>query len=159
MIDRELEHLSDTRVLAHIRSLLVEPKVVMRDWDYGPTGQQYPCWAVLDDDPANSATGIAYCEYGFGPEQPWGLVGLSGDDKSMGDDSGWFSRFLDAYFDSFAPTVLPIWRVVRKDSPGNYTPVTEEGRWDERWKQVEEFRKADSGSSFTVHHTISYEPG
>src|SRR3546814_4621244 len=48
---------------------------------------------------------IVYCESGFGPERPWGLVHLGGQHMSMGDDSGWFPIFLDAYFGSFAPTI------------------------------------------------------
>lgn len=157
MINRELEHLSDPRVLAHIRSLLVEPKPILRNWDYGPPGQQYPCWAVLDDDPANSDTGIAYCEYGFGPDQPWGLVWLGGDHMSMGMDSGWYPTFLDAYFESFAPTVLPIWRVIKNDPQGNPIPLTGEGGWDERWKEVEELKKTDPNARLYVHHCIAYD--
>jgi hypothetical protein len=52
LIVRELEHLSDVRVLTHIRGLLVEPKIVLRDWAYGKPGEQYPCWTVLRDDDA-----------------------------------------------------------------------------------------------------------
>ena len=156
LVERELEQLSDARVLANIRRLLVAPRPILRDWNYGKPGEQYPCWEILNDDPSNSGTGIVYCESGFGPERPWGLVWLSGDNLSMGDDSGWFSTFLDAYFDCFAPTVLPIWRVVKHNSSGNPIPLTDEGDWDERWEQVATFKKADPNSSFYVHHTIPY---
>jgi hypothetical protein len=74
----------------------------------------------------------------------------------MGQDSAWFLTFMDAYFDSSAPTVLPIWRVVKSNSPGSPIPLTSEGNWNQKWKQVEEFRKADSSSNFYVHHTIPY---
>jgi hypothetical protein len=99
-VARELESVSDTRVLEHIQSVLVEPIPILRHWSYGEGEQRYPCWSVLDHAP--SSTGIAYCESGFGPKCPWGLVWLPGNERSklMGDDSAWFPRFLDAYFDS-----------------------------------------------------------
>ncbi|CAG0933531.1 hypothetical protein TFLX_03094 [Thermoflexales bacterium] len=64
----------------------------------GKKGQTYPCWIVLEHKESN--TGIAYCDYGFGPKDPWGLVFLSGD--SMGMDSGWFSSLEDAFRESMA---------------------------------------------------------
>jgi hypothetical protein len=131
LVERELESLTDARVIAHIRSLLVEPKVVLRDWDYGEPGQQYPCWSVLEDDA--SRTGIAYCESGFGPGQPWGLVWLGGVEQtsmSMGMDSGWYSTFLDAVFESRAVAPLPIWRVFRSDASGDRRPITGEDTWE-----------------------------
>ena len=110
-IDLELDRLSDERVLKHIRQHLIPPTVVMRDWDYGDIGQKYPCWTVLEHPSTN--TGIAYCEEGFGPDHPWGLVFLSGAHMSTGMDSGWFRSFLGAYFDSQPVTELPIWRVFK----------------------------------------------
>jgi len=52
------------------------------------------CWTVLEHQP--SGTGIAYCEEGFGPDFPWGLVFLSGPHMSMGMDSAWFASLEDA---------------------------------------------------------------
>ena len=43
LIAQELEHVSDARVVNHIRRSLVEPNAVLRDWDYGKPGEQYPC--------------------------------------------------------------------------------------------------------------------
>jgi hypothetical protein len=131
MIDRELECLSDARVKEQIRPLLVEPKPILRDWDDGKPGEQYTCWAVLNDRDSN--TGIAYCENGFGPGSPWGLVWLGSHDEkhlSIGMDSGWFSTFLEAYFNSFVAARLPIWRVFRTDSSGARYAITGEGEWD-----------------------------
>jgi hypothetical protein len=110
LIEAELARVYDARVVSHIRAMLREPHAIMRSWDYGPPGQQYLCWMVLNDTITGAEVG--YCEDGFGPECPWGLVS-SGEDKSMGMDSGWFPDFIDAYFDSFACTTLPIWRVFR----------------------------------------------
>lgn len=155
-IDDELRFLASSEVLTNIRSLLVEPIVVFRDWDYGDPGEQYPCWTVLNDNPSNSNTSIAYCESGFGPRCPWGLVGQWGDHMSMGMDSGWFSTFLDAYFDSFVSAAVPIWRVFKIDSSGDWMPITDEGSWSDTWTQREELRRADSESKFVTHHSISY---
>ena len=48
----------------------------------------------------HSDTGIAYCEQGFGPSDPWGLVFLSGDHMGIGMDSGWFSTLESAMRES-----------------------------------------------------------
>src|SRR6267154_2221046 len=56
--------------------MLIEPYVLLRYWDYGEPGQQYPCWMVLRDD--HSGGEVAYCEYGFGPRCPWGLITIFG---------------------------------------------------------------------------------
>jgi hypothetical protein len=158
VIDHELERLSDARVVTHIRTLLVEPKAVLRDWDYGSPGQQFPCWAVLDHTDSN--TGIAYCESGFGPRNPWGLVWLGGDDHpmSMGMDSGWFPTFLGAYFESAAPVELPIWRVFKIGSSEVREPITDENSWEATWDRVAECQKADSKSRYYVHHSIAFKP-
>ncbi len=47
-----------------------------------------------------SNTGIAYCEFGFGPRNPWGLVFLSRG--SIGMDSAWYESFWASYFESMA---------------------------------------------------------
>jgi hypothetical protein len=123
LIENELAILSDARVTAHIRGLLVKPYPILRSWDYGEPGQQYPCWMVLSDD--RSGGEIAYCEHGFGPRTPWGLVSSSCEHRSMGMDSGWFTTFLDAFFESIACVELPIWRVFREEPDGTRIPVTQ----------------------------------
>ena len=47
LVEDELARMADARVTNHIRSLLIEPNPVLRDWDYGEKGQQYVCWTVL----------------------------------------------------------------------------------------------------------------
>jgi hypothetical protein len=157
LIERELELVSDARVVAHIRGLPVEPKVVMRDWNYGKPGEQYPCWSVLAHTASN--TGISYCEYGFGPRCPWGLVWLGSEHPkhlSIGMDSGWFSRFMDAYFNSFASTDLVIWRVFEADSSGVREPITGEDTWERTWKQIDDLRESDPASRYDCGHSIAY---
>jgi hypothetical protein len=136
LIEGELSVLKDPRVINHIRGLLVPPEPQMRAWDYGNPGDAYPCWLVLADTSSNA--GIAYCEYGFGPSTPWGLVSVQGQYMSMGMDSGWFKYFLDAYFESAPSTYLPIWRVFEGGFPG--TPITDEDTYDATWAVVMRLR-------------------
>ena len=159
-VEKELSTLSDARVLDHIRSLLVDPEPVSRPWDYGEPGERIECWSVLDH-PA-SKSGVAYCEQGFGPENPWGLVAIDRADESMslGMDSGWFPSFLEAYFESFASADIPIWRVFRRtDEPYPGLPISDELSWDLAWERVRALRKDDTVAQYTCHHAISYGRG
>jgi len=141
VIAAELAGLSDERIIDHIRAHLIEPAPELKDWDWGDAGQQYPCWIVFTH--ASSNTGIAYCEHGFGPRCPWGLLWIGGEGKplSMGQDSAWFTSFMETYFNSMAVSDLPIWRVFEKDGNGKRTPISGEGGWDEMWAEVLELRK------------------
>ena len=153
LIEGELATVSDARVIAHIRGMLVEPHAVLRTWDYGEPGQQYPCWMVLRD--AHSGGEIAYCEYGFGPCSPWGLVS-SGEHQSMGMDSGWFNTFLDAFFESVACVELPIWRVFGEDRDGTRVPVTDEGAWEATWSRISDLRSCDQTKRYHCGHSVDY---
>src|SRR5262249_4421348 len=107
LIEVELAAVADVRVVAHVRSLLVDPYAVLLNWDYGKSDQQHSCSVVLRD--AHSDAEIVYCEQGFGPLCPWGLH-QSGH-QSMGMDSSWYATFMDAFFESLASVQLRIWRV------------------------------------------------
>lgn len=92
LIELELAAYGDARAVEQVRSLLVEPEIELRPWDYGEPGQRFPCWIVL----RGSTTGIAYCEHGFGPSQPWGLVWIDGNGTpTMGADFCWYSTFME----------------------------------------------------------------
>lgn len=154
-IAQELETVNDARVRGHVRSLLVEPEAILRDWDYGKPNEKHVCWAVLNHNQSN--TGIAYCEDGFGPDAPWGLVNLSGNEAmSMGMDSGWFRMFLDAYFDSLAATELPIWRIFKTNPQMGRIPISGEQEWDAVWAQIKALRAEDSESIYLCDHSIEY---
>jgi hypothetical protein len=157
LIDAELSLLKDIRVVAHIRALLVEPTPVMRDWDYGREGEQFPCWSVLEHSASN--TGIAYCENGFGPRSPWGLVSLESHQlaRAIGMDCSWYTTFLQAYFESKAATELAIWRVFRTDATGLRQPITNEGEWEKTWSQVMTLRKSDPANRYNCSTSILYE--
>jgi len=95
----QLDRIPDPIVTA-VQLLLVAPHVEVRDWDYGPAEQKYPCWIVLEHPASN--TGIAYCNEGFGPGDPWGILFLQGQQLSMGTDSQWYASLEDAFRESIA---------------------------------------------------------
>src|ERR1700758_344553 len=136
MIEQELAGVRDRRVVQHIRAQLVEPWCLTLEWDYGEPAQQYSGWIVLQD--RQSGAEIAYCEYGFGPRSPWGLV--SSKNRHIGMDSAWFPTFMGAFFESFACVELPIWRVIKVEADGTRAPLTDEGGWDATWKRVYQLR-------------------
>lgn len=75
---------------------------------------------------------------------------------SIGMDSGWFSTFMDAYFDSFAATDLAIWRVF-KETPGqSSTPISDEQHWHTAWEQIEALRAQDGEAHYGCSHSITY---
>lgn len=154
LLEAELSGLGDRRVVQHIRSLLVTPRVEMRAWDYGEPDQEFPCWIVLEH--AASNTGIAYCEFGFGPSFPWGLLFLEGTEHmSMGMDSGWFDYFVETYFESKASSEVPIWRVFRSQ-PGEYPgeAITPEGSWDDTWAEVLRLRNIKDRFNYNCSQSV-----
>lgn len=100
LLDAELRRITDERLLAKIRELLVPPEAVEREWDYGAPDERFICWTILEHLPSN--TGIAYCAHGFGPRCPWGLVFLSGPHMNIGMDCGWYASLEDVFRESRA---------------------------------------------------------
>ena len=98
LVEKELASIADAGLVQRARELLVVPYSVTRDWNYGESDEAYVCWTVLENPKHN--IGIAYCEQGFGPIHPWGLVFLSGPHMDMGMDSEWFGSFERALRDS-----------------------------------------------------------
>lgn len=156
LIVAELAHIGDARVTAHVQKLLVDPKPILRDWDYGAPGENYPCWSVLEHPKSN--TGIAYCEFGFGPGSPWGLVVLSGPSHmSIGMDSGWYTTFMEVYFASKAATDIPIWRVFKRESGSpSGIPISAESDWDSTWNEAYRLRAFDPSSHYYCSHSVQY---
>lgn len=159
MIASELADVSDQRVLDHIQALLIEPKIVLRDWDYGAPNQRFPCWTVFED--RASATVIAFCEQGFGPAYPWGLIHLGEDDGGdIGMDSAWFLNFLDVFYESQSASQLPIWQVVKTSAEGHKTVLTDDLPWQVAWDEIARLRAADPASQYSCDpHGAWQEPG
>lgn len=158
LIECELAKVSDVRVTAHVRRLLVEPTATTRRWDYGREGKRYACWTVMRHSETN--TGIAYCEQGFGPRSPWGLVFLEGDEgrTSIGMDCSWYATFLQAFFESRAASELPIWRIFKTDrATSQMRAVSEEGEWDATWAEIMSLRDSDPANEYHCLTSIQYE--
>jgi hypothetical protein len=100
LVERALTTVADLAVIELVRKLRVEPYPVEREWNYGAPGQKYVCWTFFEHPESN--TGIAYCEHGFGPEYPWGLVAIRGPYMSMGMSDGWFPSLDQAVRESMA---------------------------------------------------------
>ena len=100
LFDAEVGRISDPTISALIQQWRVSPRCELRPWSYDQV--DYPCWLVLEDKDSN--VGIAYCEHGFGPKCPWGLLWLTGDYRHMGDDSAWFPTLERAVRDMIGPS-------------------------------------------------------
>ena len=66
-------------------------------------------------------------------------------------DSGWFPTFMEAYFNSFAATALPIWRVFEMDGGRPSAALTDELAWDVAWQRCEALRLGNPDSAYMVH--------
>src|SRR3954470_558541 len=100
LVAQQLGRICQPELARAIHPLLVPPRCEPRPWDYGEPNQTYPCWIVVEHRPSNTA--IAFCESGFGPSYPWGLLFLSGPYLNMGMDSQWFISLEEAFRDSRA---------------------------------------------------------
>jgi hypothetical protein len=100
LVAEQFARISQPDVVKSLRPLLVKPRCEQRPWDYGTPDQTYPCWIVAEHRPSNTA--IAFCESGFGPSCPWGLLFLNGPHLNMGMDSQWFISLEEAFRDSMA---------------------------------------------------------
>lgn len=151
LVDAELGLINDSRILTHVRGQHIEPQAVTGAWHYGIQGQTYPCWIVAK---TSSDTAIAYCEYGFGPTRPWGLIflGDASDMVGIGMDCAWFPTFFEAWCDSFGCTDLPIWRVFTGQSldSDDYHPIRPEGTWESAWQIVKTLREENPDLRYYV---------
>lgn len=96
LIEKELGNIQDPDLLRGLRSFLIEPRIEMRTWDWGKRFQQYPVWVVAESSVYDY--GIAFSDYGFAPEHPWGLIFLS--QMNFDADYCWLSSLEAAYRDS-----------------------------------------------------------
>ena len=155
-IENELSRLRDARVVEGVQQLLVAPHVDWLDWDYGAPGERMPCWVVLEHQ--RSRTGIAYCETGFGPRCPWGLIGVGDANTSMGMDSAWFPTFLDAFLDCWASSELHIWRVFLRDGAADFPgqPLTGEMSSSAAWARLEAIAGPRRDWRYHVWHSVRF---
>jgi len=100
LVNREVAKIVQPELLDVIRKFRVEPRCEQRAWDYGEKEQSFPCWVVVEHKASNTC--ICYCENGFGPTYPWGLLFILGAHLSIGMDSGWFRTLEDVVRESAA---------------------------------------------------------
>lgn len=98
LVAGELAKIKKPELVDAIRALLVPPRCELRAWDYEKQNQSYRCWIILELRDSNVC--IAFCEEGFGPSHPWGLLFKSGPHMDMGMNSQWYRSLEEAYLDS-----------------------------------------------------------
>jgi hypothetical protein len=110
LVQDQLRQITDHTVRDAIAALLVAPSYQTRLWFDGSPEES--CWSVAEHQESNTL--YIYSEVGFAPASPWGIVSIS--DRWMGMDSNWFGSLERAFYDSFAAMLLPIWRVIKRDT-------------------------------------------
>lgn len=98
-IEEEIGRIDQLDLAARLRRLLVPVRCEEREWDYGQA-RTFPCWIIAEHRASNTA--FAYCEQGFGPRYPWGMLRIAGTHLSMGADDRWFASFEEAFRSSAA---------------------------------------------------------
>ena len=150
LVDSQVKTIAEPIMQSCLQSLLIPPITQQREWFYGDPGEKLLCWLVMEH--TKSDTGIVYSDFGFGPHQPWGLVFLS--KLIIGDDSGWFSTFEQAFYDSYAAGDIKIWNLVKKLN-GEIVEVIEEGVTLDAAYGMRDKLKLDPSTYAVEHRTFS----
>jgi hypothetical protein len=95
IVEVEIAKITQPELASRVRELLAPIRCEYREWDYGKPDEKHPCWIFAEHPESNTA--FAFTEHGFGPSDPWGLLRISGEDLSMGMDSGWFHSLEDQF--------------------------------------------------------------
>jgi hypothetical protein len=85
LVECELASIDDPSRREALRALLSQPIAVDLGWGYGKPGERHQCWVVGHS--RDGSQRLVYCDKGFGPSDPWGIVGVSED--WMGMDCQW----------------------------------------------------------------------
>jgi hypothetical protein len=96
LVEAEMRKMANPGVVEGLQTFLVDPRVEIRDWDWGQTAAKFPVWIVAES--SRYDYGIAFSDYGFAPDHAWGLVFLSR--SNFDADYCWFPSLEDAYKDS-----------------------------------------------------------
>lgn len=122
LVAKELGRIEDPRRVDFLRTLLVTPRREEREWDYGVPGTRYPYWIVAEA--CDCGLLLVYCEHGFGPEMPWGILFTKDPDAAtLGMDAQWSWYLAEAFVRS------GLWQgTIRENEPWNLPP-------DERFKR------------------------
>jgi hypothetical protein len=134
IVNTEMERIKDPVIYSALKSLLVFPIAHLRAWEWDSLQKEYQCWTVMEDK--DSATGIVYSDFGFGPKKPWGLVFLS--ELNFGMNTGWFSNLEDTFCDSFTASSLPVWNVVKNNSDNTIETIAVSLSLDDAFEKRDE---------------------
>jgi hypothetical protein len=94
--ENALKIVIDPSIANGLRSFLTSPRQGMRTWDWNKPYVKYPVWVVAESTQYDY--GIVFSDYGFAPENPWGLVFLS--HTNFDADYCWYRSLEEAYKDS-----------------------------------------------------------
>lgn len=85
LVAAELSNVADPARRNALKAVLVPPQRLSLKWGYGQPGERYDCWLVGLSP--NGQLRLMYCERGFGPDYPWGIVPVA--EERMGMDCDW----------------------------------------------------------------------
>jgi len=92
LVENEIAKIDQLELIEVIQNHRTTPRVESREWNYGYAS--YDCWILIENSKLNCA--IAFCESGFDPESPFGVLAAHRGDLSMGMDSEWYLSLEDA---------------------------------------------------------------
>lgn len=93
LVEEQISGIKDNDRQSALRAIIVDPYVELREWDYAEN-TKYQCWIIAK--PKNDDHVFAYCNEGFGPNTPWGII-KKDSNGSMGPDACWHT-FLEDLF-------------------------------------------------------------
>ena len=96
LVEQQLGKITDASIIAGLRSFLITPRKETRDWGWSEPIQTFPVWIVAESEVYDYC--LLFSDYGFGPENPWGL-GFSSY-KGFDADYCWYNSLEDTYRDS-----------------------------------------------------------
>ncbi|HEY2840193.1 MAG TPA: hypothetical protein VGJ26_13645 [Pirellulales bacterium] len=85
LVDIQLLTIVDPSRREALKERLVSPQPLSLKWGYGAPDERFQCWLIGFSK--DGKLRLVYCDQGFGPEYPWGIVGASQD--WMGMDCDW----------------------------------------------------------------------
>jgi hypothetical protein len=71
LVGSEVRKIANGGIVEGIQTFLITPRLEMRTWGWEKTPVDYPVWIVAES--SRYDYGIAFSDYGFAPEHPWGL--------------------------------------------------------------------------------------
>jgi hypothetical protein len=99
IVETETQKIADETIVRGLRTFLITPRRELRTWDWQTPYVQYPVWVVAESSQYDY--GIVFSDYGFAPENPWGLVFSS--QLNFDADYCWYRSLEQAYEESRLP--------------------------------------------------------